>query len=52
MEIHGLDRGSFILRSAFAVGAVYGTAAVSPFVTKALAEMQAVLDAVKPFIAA
>jgi hypothetical protein len=37
-EVHGITRGSFILRGALAAGAVYGTAAVGPFVTQALAE--------------
>ncbi len=37
-EVHGLTRSSFILRGALAAGAVYGTAAVGPFVTAALAE--------------
>jgi hypothetical protein len=37
-EVHGMTRSSFILRGALAAGAVYGTAAVGPFVTDALAE--------------
>jgi hypothetical protein len=37
-EVHGMTRSSFILRGALAAGAVYGTAAVGPFVTQALAE--------------
>jgi Ferritin-like domain len=37
-EVHGITRSSFILRGALAAGAVYGTAAVGPFVTQALAE--------------
>jgi Ferritin-like domain len=37
-EIHGMTRGSFILRGALAAGTVYGTAAVGPFVAQALAE--------------
>ncbi len=37
-EVHGMTRSSFILRGALAAGAVYGTAAVGPFVTEALAE--------------
>ncbi len=37
-EVHGVTRSSFILRGALAAGAVYGTAAVGPFVTQALAE--------------
>jgi len=38
VQIHGMNRGSFILKSALAVGAVYGAGAVSPFVQKALAQ--------------
>ena len=38
VEIDGLTRSSFVLRSALAVGAVYGTAMVSPFVGRALAQ--------------
>jgi Ferritin-like domain len=38
LEVHGMTRGSFILRGALAAGAFYGTAAVSPFVSQALAE--------------
>jgi hypothetical protein len=37
-EIHGITRGSFILRGVLAAGAVYGTSAVAPFVSQALAE--------------
>src|ERR1700689_4453670 len=37
-EVHGMTRASFILRGALAAGAFYGTAAVSPFVSQALAE--------------
>lgn len=37
-EVHGMTRASFILRGALAAGAVYGTAAVSPFVSSALAQ--------------
>jgi Ferritin-like domain len=36
-EVHGLTRCSFILRGALAAGAVYGTSAVAPFVSQALA---------------
>lgn len=36
-EVHGMTRASFILRGALAAGAVYGTAAVTPFVAQALA---------------
>jgi Ferritin-like domain len=37
-EVHGMTRSSFILRGALAAGAVYGTSAVAPFVSQALAE--------------
>lgn len=37
VEIHGMDRGAFVMKSALAVGTVYGVAAVGPFVGKALA---------------
>ncbi len=37
-EVHGITRASFMLRGALAAGAVYGTAAVGPFVSQALAE--------------
>jgi hypothetical protein len=37
-EVHGLTRASFILRGALAAGAVYGTSAVAPFVSRALAQ--------------
>ncbi|HEV2943727.1 MAG TPA: ferritin-like domain-containing protein [Solirubrobacteraceae bacterium] len=37
-EVHGMTRGSFILRGALAAGAVYGVGAVTPFVSQALAE--------------
>ncbi len=37
-EIHGMTRSSFILRGALAAGAVYGTSAVGPFVSQALAQ--------------
>jgi hypothetical protein len=36
-EVHGMTRSSFMLRGALAAGAVYGTAAVGPFVAQALA---------------
>jgi hypothetical protein len=36
-EVHGMTRGSFILRGALATGALYGTSAVAPFVSQALA---------------
>jgi hypothetical protein len=35
-EVGGVTRASFILRGALAAGAVYGTAAVAPFVSSAL----------------
>jgi hypothetical protein len=37
-EVSGMTRSSFILRGALAAGAFYGTAAVGPFVSQALAE--------------
>lgn len=37
IEVHGMTRGSFILKGALAAGAVYGTSAVAPFVSQALA---------------
>ncbi len=37
-EVHGITRSSFILRGALAAGAVYGTSAVAPFVSQALAD--------------
>src|SRR5665213_1239623 len=36
-EVHGMTRASFMLRGALAAGAVYGTTAVAPFVSQALA---------------
>ena len=38
IEVQGLTRGGFILRSAFAVGTVYGAGAVGPYVTQAFAQ--------------
>lgn len=38
VEVHGMTRGSFMLRGALAAGALYGTAAVAPFVSGALAQ--------------
>jgi hypothetical protein len=38
VEVHGITRSSFILRGALAAGAFYGTSAVTPFVSAALAE--------------
>jgi Ferritin-like domain len=37
VEIHGINRASFILRGAMTAGAVYGATAVGPFVSNALA---------------
>jgi hypothetical protein len=37
VEVHGVTRGSFIMRGALAAGAVYGAGAVAPFVTNAFA---------------
>jgi hypothetical protein len=36
VEVHGVTRASFILRGAMTAGAVYGAAAVSPYVGNAL----------------
>ena len=36
-EVHGTSRASFLLRGAMAAGAVYGTSAIAPFVSSALA---------------
>ncbi len=41
VEVHGLTRGSFILRSAFAVGTVYSAGAIGPYVKNALAQSNA-----------
>jgi rubrerythrin len=38
VEIEGMTRGSFLMKSALTVGAVYGTAAISPFVSQAIAQ--------------
>ena len=37
-EIQPMNRSAFLVRSTLAVGAAYGTAAVSPFVGNALAQ--------------
>jgi rubrerythrin len=37
VEIHGMNRASFILRGAMTAGALYGATAVGPYVSKALA---------------
>ena len=38
VEIHGMTRSSFILKSALAAGSVYGAGAVTPFVRQAFAQ--------------
>ena len=38
VEINGMNRGSFLLKGTLAVGAVYGAAAVGPFVQRAMAQ--------------
>jgi rubrerythrin len=38
IEVAGISRGAFLVKSALAVGAVYGTAAVGPFVGQAFAQ--------------
>lgn len=47
-EVSGMTRSSFMLRGALAAGAFYGTSAVAPFVSQALAETvggdEAILD--------
>jgi hypothetical protein len=40
IEVHGMTRSSFLVRGALAAGAVYGTAAVGPFVSSALAQSE------------
>jgi hypothetical protein len=37
VEVHGMNRASFILRGAMATGAVYGATAVAPFISNAFA---------------
>lgn len=37
VEVHGINRASFILRGALTAGAVYGATAVGPFVSSAFA---------------
>ena len=44
IEIHGVTRGSFILKSALAAGAVYGAAAIGPFVGAALSQAGGDID--------
>ena len=41
VEVRGLTRSSFILRSAFAVGTVYGAGAIGPYVKHAFAQSNA-----------
>ncbi len=41
VEVTGLTRGSFLLRSAFAVGTVYGAGTVGPYVAHAFAQSKA-----------
>lgn len=38
IEVAGMTRSSFLMRSALAAGAVYGTSTVTPFVSRALAQ--------------
>jgi len=38
VEVSGMTRSSFILRGALTAGAIYGTSAVAPFVSSALAQ--------------
>ncbi|CAN5169641.1 hypothetical protein BH18ACT14_BH18ACT14_07060 [soil metagenome] len=38
VEVAGMSRSSFLVKSALTVGAVYGTAAIGPFLGKALAQ--------------
>jgi hypothetical protein len=37
VEVHGINRASFLLKGALATGAVYGASTVAPFVSSALA---------------
>jgi hypothetical protein len=37
VEVHGMNRASFILRGALGAGAVYGVGTIAPFVSNALA---------------
>lgn len=37
VEVHGINRATFILKGALGAGALYGTAAIAPFVSTALA---------------
>ena len=38
VEVHGMTRASFVLRGALAAGALYGMSAVTPFVSRAIAQ--------------
>jgi Ferritin-like domain len=38
VEVHGITRGSFMLKGALAASAVYGATTVGPFVSRALAQ--------------
>lgn len=40
IEVDGMTRSSFLLRATLAAGAMYGTGAVAPFVSRALAQSQ------------
>lgn len=42
VRVDGMTRSSFILRSALAAGAVYGAAAIGPFVGRALGQGEAI----------
>jgi hypothetical protein len=44
VEVHGMTRQSFMLKGALAAGAVYGAAAVSPFVSSALGASSSDVD--------
>jgi rubrerythrin len=47
VELHGMTRSAFILRGALAAGAMYGSGAVAPFVSRAIAQGNAAdIDAV------
>jgi len=37
VEVHGINRATFILRGALTAGAVYGATAVGPYVSNAFA---------------
>jgi len=44
VEVHGITRQSFMLKGALAAGAMYGAAAVSPFVSNALGASSSDVD--------